>query len=178
MSRLWTPPSVSKELRDNTNHAKAELMQMVYLKGVMDDFNKELKEIDPYLELALAGEKILAGNPLRPGYWHIIRHNPGAPPTVMTIEGPNGEYMEPNSEVFRMLKEDNDMWNPASMHRRRKREEELERVKERRKERERQDRQNEIQERWNAATRTQVSMLPNWSQNVKGRSGRRDSKTP
>jgi hypothetical protein len=71
-----------------------------------------------------------------------------------------------------MLKEDNDMWNPASMHRKRKREEELERAKERRKERERRDRQQEIQERWDAATRTQVSMLPGWSQNVKGKTGR------
>lgn len=172
MSRLWTPPKVSRELVDKRREATAEMMQMVYLKGVMDDFNKELKQIDPYLELALASEKVLAGNPLKPGYWHIIRHNPGAPPSVMTIEGPNGEYVEPTSEVFRMLKEDNDMWNPASMHRKRKREEELERAKERRKERERRDRQQEIQERWDAATRTQVSMLPGWSQNVKGKTGR------
>lgn len=163
---------MSRELVDKRREATAEMMQMVYLKGVMDDFNKELKQIDPYLELALASEKVLAGNPLKPGYWHIIRHNPGAPPSVMTIEGPNGEYVEPTSEVFRMLKEDNDMWNPASMHRKRKREEELERAKERRKERERRDRQQEIQERWDAATRTQVSMLPGWSQNVKGKTGR------
>lgn len=169
MSRLWVPPSVSKELQDSTRAATAELMQMVYLKGVMDEFNKELKAIDPYLELALATEKVLAGNPLRPGYWHIIRHNPGAPPTVMTIEGPNGEYMEPNSEVFRKLKEDSDMWNPASMHRKRKREEELEAAKERRKAREREARQEELMERYAAATRTQVSMSGDWTQNVAGK---------
>lgn len=173
MTRLWTPPSVTRELKDNTNKARAEMMQMVYLKGVMDDFNRELRDIDPYLELALASEKILAGNPLKPGFWHIIRHNPGAPPSVMTIEGPNGEYVEPTSEVFRMLKEDNDMWNPASMHRKRKREEELDRAKERRKERERKERKDEMLERYAAATRTQVSMVPGWSQNVKGKPGRK-----
>lgn len=173
MSRMWVPPRVSKELQDNTRHATAELMQMVYVKGVMDDFNKELRAIDPYLELVLAREKVLAGSPLRPGYWHIIRHNPTAPPTVMTLEGEHGEYVEPNSEMFRKLSEDNDMWNPASMARRRKREEALEQAKERRKNREREARQEELLERYAAATRTQVSMLPGWSQNVAGKKGRR-----
>jgi len=170
---MWLPPKVTAELQDNTRQATAELMQMVYLKGVMDEFNKELKAIDPYLELALATEKVLAGNPLRPGYWHVIRHNPGAPPSVMIIQGRNGEYVEPNSEVFRMLKEDMDMWNPANEHRRRKKEQAIEEAKERRKERERQARQEELLERYAAATRTQVSMLPGWSQNVAGLKGRK-----
>lgn len=172
MSKIWVPQQTNKRLLDERRQFAAELAQMMYVKGVMDEFNKELREIDPYLELVQAKEKIKAGNPLKPGYWHIVRHNPGAPPTVMTIEGENGEYVEPNAEVFRRLKEDNDMWNVESAHRRRKREEKLELAKERRKDRERKERQEEIMERWNAATRTQVSMLPGWSQNSAGRRGR------
>lgn len=175
MSKVWVPPNVEKRLVDERNKAKAEMMQMVYLKGVMDDFNKQLREIDPYLEIALATETVLAGNPLKPGFWHIIRHNPGAPPSVMTIEGANGEYIEPNHEVFRKLKEDNDMWNPASARRVLEREERLHKAEERRRQLERESRVEEMTERWNAATRTQISMVPGWSQNVAGKKGRSDT---
>src|SRR3954465_12073717 len=148
MSKIWVPQQSNRRLLEERRQFAAELAQMMYVKGVMDEFNKELREIDPYLELVQAKEKVLAGNPLKPGYWHIVRHNPGAPPTVMTIEGENGEYIEPSAEIFRKLKEDNDMWNPATAHRRRKREAQLEEAKERRKVREREDRQQELSERW------------------------------
>jgi hypothetical protein len=137
----------------------------------MDQFNELLQEIDPYLQLVKAEDKVKAGVPLRPGFWHVIRHNPGAPPSVMTIEGENGEYIEPTSRVFELLQK-NDMWNSNSLKEENRKRRALQEAENRQKERDRESRQEEMYERYLAATRTQVSMLPNWSQNVAGKRGR------
>lgn len=168
---LWTPPMAQRELVERRLQYAAEMAHMYLMKDTMDYFNKQLQEIDPYLQLVKAQEKVKAGNPLRPGFWHIIRHNPGAPPSVMTIEGENGEYIEPSSRIFELLQK-NDMWNSNSLKEENRKRRKLEEAEQRQKERERESRQEEMLERWNAVSRAQVSMLPGWSQNVAGRRGR------
>lgn len=168
---LWTPPAVQRDLVDRRLEYVQQLGHMVQMKHYMDYFNPLLEEIDPYLQLVKAEENVEAGVPLRPGFWHIIRHNPGAPPSVMTIEGDEGEYIEPSSRLF-MLLQKNDMWNSNSLKEENKKRRRLLEAEERQKERERVARQDEMMERVLSATRAQVSMLPNWSQNIAGRRGR------
>lgn len=170
---LWTPPAVQRELVERRHQYAANLVHMMQMKHTMDFFNKQLQEIDPYLQLVKAEEHVEAGIPLRPGFWHIVRHNPGAPPSVMTIEGEKGEYIEPNSRLFTLLQK-NDMWNSNSLKEENRKRRKLLEAEERQKQREREARQQEMFERVQAATRVQVSMLPNWSQNVAGKRGRRE----
>lgn len=172
MSRLFVPPAVARELVLERAAEEQRLAQFTYMGDVMADFNRDLKRIDPYLELARAQDTIRTGTALKPGYWHIIRHNPGAPPSVMPIEGPDGEYVEPSSAVFEMLKR-NDLQNPATGRRRRERERELEAAKARREARETEEMNAEVLERVLAVSRAQVSMSGSWSQNHAGRRGRR-----
>lgn len=169
MSRLFLPPGVSRELQQERLAHHARVVALTHYSDVMDDFNRDLKAIDPYLQLVKAKETIEVGTPLKPGYWHIIRHNPGAPPSVMTIEGLDGEYVEPSSGVFRQLLEWCDLQNPAVGHRRRERAEAARDAERKRLAREREEADDEAMQRLLAATRTQVSMVPRWSQNVAGR---------
>lgn len=63
-----------------------------------------LKQIDPMLSLVKAQEKVENPN-VRPGYWHVRRSNAPFPDTYLTIEGPNGEFVEPHSGVLDVLRE-------------------------------------------------------------------------
>lgn len=168
---VWLPPSAQRELVERRLEYEAHMLQMVQLKTVMDYYNPSLQEVDPYLQLVKAEETVEAGVPLRPGFWHIIRHNPGAPPSVMTIEGEDGEYIEPSYRIFTLLQK-NDMWNSNSLKEENARRKKLQEAEERQKERDRESRQEELLERYLAVTRTQVSMIPGWSQNVAGKRGR------
>lgn len=168
---LWVPPAASRDLVQRRLEYQAQMFGMVQMKHEMDFFNPLLQEIDPYLQLVKAEDKVKAGNPLRPGFWHVIRHNPGAPPSVITIEGEDGEYIEPTSRIFEMLQK-MDMWNSNSLKEENRKRKQLQKAEDRAKERDRQSRQEEMIERYKAATRTQVSMTPGWSQNVAGKRGR------
>lgn len=168
---LWVPPVAQRELVERRMEYQANMIHMLQMKHTMDEFNKQLQEIDPYLQLVKAEETVAAGNPLKPGYWHVVRHNPGAPPSVMTIEGENGEYIEPTSRVFELLQK-NDMWNSNSLKEENRKRRALQEAENRQRERDREARQEEMLERYLAATRTQVSMIPGWSQNVAGKKGR------
>lgn len=143
---------------------------MTHVKDVIDRFNYELRRIDPKLEMFRAGE--VAEPPVVPGYYHIVRWNDGAAPSIITIEGEHGEFVEPTSRVFEMLAR-NDLWDPNNMRLLRQRQALADQAAEKLKIREREERQAEILERYLAGTRTFVSMdrsLP-WSQNVAGRRG-------
>jgi hypothetical protein len=172
---LWVPPKVSRELQQKTDAYRHEVLEMVYRKATMDDFNRDLKQIDPYLELIWApGNANAVG--LKPNRYHILRHVPGGPPSLWPIETEDGEYMEPNSGIFDMLRR-NDMWHAEASYDRKKRKEALKAAEERHKRLEREALSEEVEERWKAATRTQVLMSPDvrWAQNASGRRGRRSS---
>jgi hypothetical protein len=66
-------------------------------------FDRELKDIDPKLSLVKATEGAdLPG--LIPGYWHVKRENDATVDSYLPIHGPDGEFMEPHSGVFRDLR--------------------------------------------------------------------------
>lgn len=164
----------------------AQVAKVAVLTVYQDDmraFNAELKQIDPYLELVKAKETVEAGSALRPGYWHIIRHNPGAPVSVMKVEGPDGEYIEPRDNItaiWRMLTEWMDLQNPAVEFRRRQREHEATLASERMEARERAEREEEAIDRAKAAWQTSVSMTDArpWHQSQYGVRGARPKAKP
>lgn len=171
MSRLWVPPKANQELRAANERATFRMLEMVHRKGVMDDFNRDLKKIDKDLELIWAPESADAPG-LKPGRWHVMRHIPGAPPSLIPVTGPNGEYQEPNSALFEKLKQ-MDLQNERSNRERKRQQEIAEQVARRRKAQEDEERREELRDRLNAAMRTSVSMNRDarWSQNVAGRRG-------
>jgi hypothetical protein len=177
MTRLWTPPQVPREQVEQRRDFERDLQskmvraEMVRVKSVLDEFNYELRRIDPLLELVRAGENT-RGTPMKAGYYHVIRWNEGAPPSVLVVEGPDGEFVEPSARVFESLKR-NDLWDPRNERLRRQRERLAEQAAERLKLREREERQEEMVDRWLAGHRTFVSLdrsVP-WSQNHAGRRG-------
>jgi hypothetical protein len=185
MGRLWVPPKVAPDLVDDRLREQAEISQMVdRFRGVLDRFNRELRAIDSYSELVFMPPKqSVADVGAIPGRYHYVRHNPGAPPTLLpwqqTSEGRfflgfgEGLFAEPNGLFFEELKK-MDMWNASVGHERRKREELAQQAADRQKERERAEIREEFRDRYNAAFRTSVSMTSAapWSQNVQGRRGR------
>jgi hypothetical protein len=171
---LWVPPKVRRELRDSTAAHTADVMAMVdRFKGFMDQYNRMLKEIDPHLELIFAKPNARAPG-LVPGRYHVMRHIPGGPPTLLPVTGPNGEFVEPDSGVFEALAR-SDLWNDRQTQDQRRNREAAERARDRQRAHEAQERQSELAERWAAVSRAQVSMNRSapWSQNTSGRRGAR-----
>lgn len=71
------------------------------------EFNGWLKNIDPYLRLAFAGENA-EGPGIQPGRWHVCRQAPGCVPTFLVIStnglGVPGGFREPDSGVLEHLR--------------------------------------------------------------------------
>lgn len=170
MSRLWTPPKVSRELRAGTDQYRADLLAQLSFQNVVSAaWNPELQKIDPYLRLAKAHETAdMAG--LRPGFYHLVRLNPGAPPWVQPLTGPDGSFAEPTLRMLEELRA-SDLQSARANRERDRRRREAELAEESRKQREKEARIDELAERWRAARETQVSMdrsVP-WTQTAKAR---------
>jgi hypothetical protein len=167
MRNLWTPPT--RENLQAREEYRRDLLEQARRDATLDFWTRELKEIDPYLELIQAREDSTL---MRPGFYYVLRHNPGAPPSLLCVEGPDGEFVEPNSGLFEKLRS-SDMWNAEAERDRKERVRKAEEAETRRKERESEDRVQEMAERWQAVTRTQVSMnrSSKWTQSMNGRRG-------
>lgn len=168
---LWVPPKVSEELRAGTAQYRREVIEQARTDATVDFWTRELRRElnDPYLQMIRAKR---GATLMREGFYYILRHNPDAPPSLICVEGPDGEFIEPNSGIYELLRR-GDMWSREANADREKRMREAEEAERRRKEREMEDRTQEIRERLEALTRTQVSMNrgTKWSQNVSGRRG-------
>lgn len=71
----------------------------------------KLREIDPYLDLVKVTDRedsLPFG--MRPGYWHLSRQNPDAPDSYIPIQGTDGEYVEPVSELVDWVRKQ-DQWD-------------------------------------------------------------------
>lgn len=175
MPHLFVPPKVAKELAEEQRvHYRAVLFPLFdFDDPVCKEWNPELRRLDPLIRIGRAKPMAyVPGLPVRPGFYHFLRDNQGAPPTVSAITGADDEWVEPDSGLLRKLQE-NDLQNPAVLVAMRAEEERVKQEEEREKLRDRDVRQDEIVERWKAGTRTQVSMNPDasWSQNAAGRRG-------
>lgn len=150
---IYLPPSVL----DGRRRLAGEIVQMVDTHKTLDRFNAELRDIDPYLQMVRAKEDAKPVPGIRPGYYSILRHNPGAPMSVMLVEGEHGEFVEPTAQVFETLKR-NDMWGGNTPKEVRRRQERLEQAKQRQQAREREERVEEFRDRIKAIESPGVSM--------------------
>ena len=111
--KLWTP--FSKEM----NAKREALTDKQTLEHIRKSkwLSRELREIDPMLDVVYIGEKAPAEFPdIIPGRWHICRKSSdgGHLDTYFPLVGPNGEYREPGAWLIDEFKA-RDLWNPKNM---------------------------------------------------------------
>src|SRR5437868_15246309 len=106
---LWLPqPEQSRQL-EGQRAATAQALQVVEVSERMKHWNRELRKIDPYVEVFKAPPN--ARHPgVIPGFWHILRRPPVGHPTFIAHQTPEGEYRDLDSGIFQTLR-DGDMWN-------------------------------------------------------------------
>lgn len=167
---MWVPPQYRQAREDFEQEMRERVAygELARVKGILDEFNYELRRIDSQLEMVRAPADCgLTG--MKPHYYHVVRWNEGTAPTFITIQGENGEFVEPTSRVFEMLKA-GDLWDPANMRRIRQRHANADAAAAKLRERENAARREEIADRVASVTRTQVSMNRDtpWAQNHAG----------
>ena len=169
MSSLWVSPKVARELVDQRIHQAADILKMVRLDPLCVQLTTYARGFDEKVSVVKASEK--AEHPgIRPGFYHVMRFNEGAPLSINAIEAPDGGFMVPTTATLDRLR-DSDMWNSRVVRDRRRAHEAEQEAIRRQEQQETADRQQEILERWKAVSETQISMNDStpWSQNVKGR---------
>jgi hypothetical protein len=152
---MWLPDSVRRDAQDASAKYEAELRASTEIRESMDYWNRRLKEIDPYLELAKASHDAHRTG-LRPGYWHVMRHNPGAPTSFIVHEGPHGEFREPDSGLLETLAA-GDMWSERTMREQQRLAQKARDAKDRERRRERAEIEEEMVER--LAQKERVSIV-------------------
>jgi hypothetical protein len=174
MARLFLPPNVARELLDERRQFTAAIDRETYKDEVCHEWDRELSRLDPLLEMVRANECFVIGTPLVPGHYHVVRRNPGAPPSVFPVRGPDGEFTHPSGGLLEKLKT-MDLQDTRVERMRERMQKSLDERQEREKQQAREERQEEALERWLAVSRAQVSMNADapWSQNAAGRRGAR-----
>lgn len=177
---MWVPPKVSQELLQERYQREATALEAISADHEWKwkkEFDAQLEVVDPYLQLVWCPdpapfEAVAAG--ASPGRWHIARHNPGAPMSLIALETDDGGFREPGAWVFDMLA-GSDLWDDRVVRDRERKVRDLEAQRDAREARERAERREELKDRVNAIRRTSVSMNRDtaWSQNAQGRRGAR-----
>lgn len=175
MPNMFVPPSVTQELLEQRYAREAEAFKALRDENHwqwVQEFNHDLKSVDHRLQLVWCPDPApveAAAAGAQPGRWNLVRHNEGAPISCIPLVGENGEYREPGSWVFDMLRR-SDLWNPAVTRDRKRAERELKGAKERREQLETEERRERMLDSWKAVSRTQVSMNTSvpWAQNMAG----------
>jgi hypothetical protein len=175
VSKLWTPPTVSRELRESTaEHNVATLGMFDFNYGVFDKWNKELKKIDPLLRLGKAKDGAFALGVI-PGYYHILRipESNRDPLWVVPLHDGNLGFVEPTSAMLDMLRA-SDMQNPRVMREHKRVQEELAAKEEKQRQEDSDRRKDMAYELWKANTQVRIPFHNDarWSQTVKGQRGR------
>lgn len=179
MTKLWTPPRVSRELRETRRQNDADIIASLEPGDPPEPINSKLKEIDPRLYLGKAREQVVRGTPLKPGYWHVLRDNSDrdAGLSATPVEDAIGGYVEPSDAGSRLLEtiKRNDLQRPGAL-------EERERYRKRREMEEKLQHEEwlgakvqEGVERWEATHRAFVSMSRDtpWTQSARARKEKR-----
>lgn len=77
--------------------------------------NRELRELDPYLELVWIGPRASLKIPgIVPGRWHVRRSPPGLLDSYWPVMGPNKEYAEPTMKLIEDMKSA-DLWRKGAL---------------------------------------------------------------
>lgn len=125
--------------------------------GALAWFDRQLKDIDPLLDLVKATDNASAPG-MRPGFWHVRRRNPApAIDSYIAVTDPEGEFCEPSSGWLEQFRRD-DAWNNGGWDAMAKRWADREAAREKDKERARVARVEEIAGRMKAIDSPGVSM--------------------
>ena len=163
---------MSRELEAGTRKWEQQVLSMMHtVGGILDHWNPELQKIDRNLRLMQASEKAVCAG-VKPGYYHLVRLRDSAEGTFMWVQplqGPQGQFIEPNSVMLDALRMC-DLQNERAVAERRHRAEAEAASIERAAAAMAQARVEEGVERHKAATRTQIRMNPGegWAQNSAG----------
>lgn len=172
MSQILLPESVIENMRvERSLHFASD--------GYVKDFNRRLKEIDPHLSLAFAGDRA-EGSGIQPGRWHIQRKNPqrpDIPTTFWTIStngiGNPGGFRDPDQGVIDELHR-NDLWKNGGVEKLKRAREERERREARERANQREARRDELAVNIKAVTNPGIQFGDGkWTAKAKGRRGRR-----
>lgn len=173
---FWVPPKVAHELREETRAYQASLDLVCTTDRTCDEWDRELRRLDPYLKMRKAPDRPVLGMPLHAGCYHLIRDNPGAPPSVTPILSDEGGFRMPPGSLLEKLKS-LDLQDGRVVQERRL----FVEMEAKRQEKEKLDRREERQahalDRWRAVSQASVSMNRDtpWAQNFEGtkKNGRR-----
>ena len=165
------PPNVTRELRDETaqyNEATLAMFQLQY--GILDKWNRELKKFDPLMRLGKAHDNA-EGVGVMPGFYHLIRINPGQPIWCIPIHD-NGKFAEPTNAMFDMLR-NSDMQNSQVLRDKERMAHEEAASKRREKLRKREEREDSMMEHWKAIYQPKVGFGDKgWTISTDGKRGR------
>lgn len=141
-------------------------------KGALMWFDRQLKDIDPLLDLVKATGNAQAPG-MRPGFWHVRRRNPApAIDTYIPITTPDGEFCEPSTWWLEDFRRD-DAWNNGGWAEMQRRWDRRALSQQREKDRHREDRIEELAGRIKAKTNPAVSFSDNkWTYRAGARDGR------
>lgn len=113
-TELWTPDQADAERNSVIEgHLRDHVAEGVRLE-------RALKQFDPHLEVAFIGERAPLYPGVIPGRWHVIRRNPEGMDTFLPIAGPDGEYIEPNTEGILAEMRARDLHQPGAVEARMK----------------------------------------------------------
>jgi hypothetical protein len=168
-SSLFVPPSVARELLDERLQFIQTLIRACAKDHICHEWDRELQRLDERMEMFKAPEQLVIGMPLEPGFYHLVRWNETAPPSVTPVRGEHGEFRVPDSGLLDKLRS-LDLQNAQVVARHKLEQARAQATHERDKLNRRQARQGDILERWHAVSRTQVSMNTDtpWAQNAAG----------
>lgn len=103
---LWTPYDQEREqVVERQVHAGIYWAQQI---------TRELKKLDPYLDLVFIGDRAPEYPGLVPGRWHVRRRNPDTLDHYLPLTGQNGEFVQPGMWLVEEMKK-RDLWNEGSI---------------------------------------------------------------
>lgn len=148
-----------------------ELEDQLELLGDRHDwlkhFDRELRNLDPYLSLVKASENATEPG-LVPGYWHVKRDNPSEMATYYPLRGDSGEFVEPGSQHLDLMRR-NDLQRPTAFKEFIKRQASVAELKAAKDAEDARERQETMAERIESIERAHVSMVDGWSNSVRGK---------
>lgn len=105
---MWVPATEQRRRHEERRRHHAQILAGLEQQTRLNYWDQELRKIDEHLTLVRAQPDATTPG-LKPGYYHVVRNNPGAPATIIPVQGPNGEFREPDSGMLEELKFA-DMW--------------------------------------------------------------------
>ena len=169
MSTLYLPPRVARELLDERQRFAQCLRNACDTDAVCDEWNPELRRLDPLMQLVKAPEYTVIGMPLVPGFYHLLRWNETTAPSVSPVRNADGSFRVPDSALLDKLRFlDLQSAQVVAAHKVMQARERVSAAREKANTRE--ARQGNILERWKSVSRTQITMNTSvpWSQNHRG----------